>query len=240
MSVPVWVAEAASRFWEMVGVPPPYPRCLIESATSALSLSVEELPNLDAGVVAHWLRSHGVGGFRSHADRPLHGCLVARDGSGMIFLNTDDPEAERRFSFAHELAHFLRDYWQPRCNAVVRFGEHIIDVLDGRRPPTPSERLAGLLRGCQLKMHVHLMDRDRGRVLATVAETERDADRLAFELLAPATEVMASGRLLRGEFETVLRERYGLSRRGASQYAALLVPEVASDPLLDRITGKRQ
>jgi Zn-dependent peptidase ImmA (M78 family) len=39
---------------------------------------------------------------------------MARAGHGFISLDGSDADDERRFSLAHELAHFLLDYQDPR------------------------------------------------------------------------------------------------------------------------------
>src|SRR5205085_3975397 len=112
-------------------------------------------------------------------DRPLRGCLLACDGAGFIFLDAADPPAERTFSLAHELAHFLRDYWRPRQRAFAALGGSVREVFDGGRAPRREERLHALLRGVSLGPHVHLMARDGGTPPPEVAAAESDADRLA-------------------------------------------------------------
>ena len=72
-------------------------------------------------------------------------------------IDAADPEDEQRFTLAHELAHFLRDYWRPRQMAQQRLGAEAVAILDGKRPPTPQERLAALLREVPLGFHVHLI-----------------------------------------------------------------------------------
>ena len=70
--------------------------------------------------VLEWLRRQGIEFPLTEADRPLRACLVCRRGAGFVFLDGGDDEAEQRFSLAHELAHFLRDYWRPRLLAADR------------------------------------------------------------------------------------------------------------------------
>src|SRR5262249_27630080 len=74
-------------------------------------------------------------------DRPLRACLVAWRGEGFAFLDSDAPPAEREFSLAHELSHFLRDYLRPREIVAQRLGKSALEVLDDQRPATPDERL---------------------------------------------------------------------------------------------------
>jgi hypothetical protein len=108
---------------------------------------------------------------------------VARGGGGFIFLDAADPPAERRFSLAHEVAHFLRDYDAVRREACRRLGPGVLAVFDGHRPATPDEQLQAVLRGVPVAAHVHLLRRDDGGRPKTPAEREAEAaaDRLAFE-----------------------------------------------------------
>ena len=120
-------------------------------------------------------------------DRLLRACLVARRGHGIALINGADTDSEQRFSIAHELAHFLRDYWIIRKQASRKLGAKALEVLDGERPPTFEERLNSLLRNVSLGFHLHLMERTvtGNPTTVRIAEAEIDADRLAFELLAP-------------------------------------------------------
>src|SRR5262249_27625624 len=149
------------------------------AAVNALPLSVEALPALSVRRVAAWLRAAGSECPHIGPDRPLRGCLVAFGGAGFVFLDAGDPADQPRFTLAHEVAHFLRDYQQRRRRAVALLGPGVLDVLDGRRQPTPDERLHGVLRGVPVGVHHHLLARDeRGRSEAPdVAASERDADR---------------------------------------------------------------
>src|SRR5687768_8715179 len=83
-------------------------------------------PGLGVGVVCDWLCRAGVACAVGARDRPLRACLVAAGGAGFAFVDADGPEDERRFSLAHELAHFLRDYWQPRRAAQRRLGPAVL------------------------------------------------------------------------------------------------------------------
>jgi hypothetical protein len=143
-------------------------------------------------------------------------------------VDAADPEDEQRFSLAHELAHFLRDYWRPRQLARERLGAQALDVLDGKRPPTPAERLGALLGGVPLGFHMHLMDRDAQRrpVDPESNDAERCADRLGCELLAPAEHVAAHA-LARSEASSkslvdLLCSYYGLPKVEAKRYACQL------------------
>jgi hypothetical protein len=168
---------------------------------------------------------------------------VARNGHGVALIDGADGEDEQRFSIAHELAHFLRDYWSLRRRILKRLGGEVLRVLDGERAPTPQERLHALLRNVSLGFHLHLMERDgEGNPLtSSIAQAEDDADCLAYELLAPAEHVLGNSespnqRIL----ERSLREFYGLPRVQALRYAGLLLPNLKSDPLLLRLRSAMQ
>jgi IrrE N-terminal-like domain len=231
MSAPLWVQELARTFWEQVGVAELFPRELRRSIIRTLPVTVVLLPELRLDRVRVWLRENGIVCPSHEADRLLRACLVARSGHGIIFVDSSDSNDEQRFSLAHELAHFLRHYEQPRRRAVAHFGEHILDVLDGKRPPTAEERIQALLRNVGVSMHLHLLARDEGRRIAspTVAAAEAEADWLACELLAPSGVVLpqtrqGTARDSRQEAERLLQVTYGLPSPGALWYAAQLYP----------------
>ena len=120
MKVPVWAAELAAAFWKTVGEPEPFPRSLRNAIARAVPLTIVSLPNLGIESASHWLNRVEVPCRIESADRPLHGMLVTYRGVGFVFLNGADDEDEQRYSLAHELSHYLRDYWQPR-QRVQRF-----------------------------------------------------------------------------------------------------------------------
>ncbi len=243
MMTPLWVSETADAFWKAAGGLEPFPRNLRIPIANALPLTVVLLPRLRVIAVDAWLRARAIACATASIDRALRACLVARHGQGFIFVDGLDPEDEQRFSVAHELAHFLREYWQPRQDAIQRLGPSAREVLDGERPPTPEERIHGLLARVRLDFHVHLMERTPdGRFAdATVGRAEHDADLLAFELLAPACDVLAGlAACTAVERRARVRQRligvFGLPSGPAERYARLLIPEAhAPASLLQRL-----
>ena len=149
-------------------------------------LTVKEVADLSIGRVERYLARLGKTWSCGEPERRLRACLLAFQGAGFIFLESADPPEERTFSLAHELAHFLRHYHQPRRRAVARIGEEVLEVFDGLLPAKSAERLHGLLGRLSLGTHVHLMHRDPNAGPAGVSAAEREADLLAWELLAPA------------------------------------------------------
>lgn len=238
MRVPLWIAKLVHDFWMAAGLVESFPRTLRRPIVRALPISIVLLPHLRLDSVRDWLCKNGVACRCDEADRPLRACLAAHGGHGLIFLDGTDSEDEQRFSLAHELAHFLRHYWYLRQRACRCLGERIADVLDGERPPTDSENLHALLKTIILEFHLHLMRRGpRQEVLnAAVALAEEEADLVAYELLAPAAEVMArAGEAGRIRLAEVLQTYFGLPREQASDYSRILLPPVWEDPLLRRL-----
>jgi hypothetical protein len=222
VNAPLWVSELAASFWAAAGTAEPFPRSL-GAVPFALPLSVLALPRLSVAGVTAWLRARDVPYACAGPDRPLRACLVARRGSGFVLVDAADPPDERRFSLAHELAHFLRHYRQPRERACARLGPAVLEVFDGDRPARPEERLHAVLANVLVGFHAHLLGRDDRRAArGAVAVAEDEADRLAYELLAPADHVLGHGD--RADLPRRLCEVYGLPAGHAARYAALLAP----------------
>lgn len=244
MNTPLWVSETASAFWANAGGYEPFPRNLRIPIANSLPLAVVSLPTLRLASVELWMQEQGVPCVVEVGDRRLRACLVARYGQGLIFLDGADPEDEQRFSLAHELAHFLRDYWAPRRVVRDRLGQGVLEVLDGDRPPRSEERMQALLARVQIGFHVHLMGRssEGGIVHDAIEAAERDADRLAFELLAPSDTVLrAANRLPDGQRRDLLApllvESFGLPASLANYYASLISPKPRTESSLVRRLG---
>ncbi len=245
---PRWLDNAL----RITGLPPgsQFPRDLVRDAVMQLPLSVENLPRLSTQVVREWLRRRGVDHVVSDADRALHGCLVARAGQGIVFLDAGDDEAERRFTLAHETAHFILDHLLPRLRALKAFGESILPVLDGARPPTRQEMLSAVLERVPLGVQVHLMSRGpHGSVCAwDVEESEQRADRLALELIAPVRAATAILRRRTGASDPAGREEraaddlvetFGLPLDVANAYQHLLLVRRRRPTLSEEIFGEK-
>lgn len=182
----------AGTFWELAGgAPATYPRDLEGPAVLACA-EVVRVPGLCLRAVEARLRRAGRAEWLlDHPDRPLHGFLLAYLGQAAIFIEANDPPDERRFTIAHELAHYLLDYYEPRCRAAQAAGRAALAVLDGLRRPTVEERLHAILAAAPLDAFTHVVERlpDGSPPSARIARIEGDADLLAFELLAPREEV---------------------------------------------------
>ncbi len=226
------ITALARAYWDDVPTPPTYPRNLEHSVCWGHAVTVLTLADLKLSAVHAWLADRGVLRDSVRRDRPLHACLAAIRGQGFIFLNGTDSENQRRFSLAHEIAHFILDYELPRQRAVAFFGDSIVEVLDGDRNPTVEERLAGSLRSVGLGNFDHLIDRDADGIARSirVVEAEDNADRLALELLAPRRDVMlelgkhrqAGEEITPREIAGILIRLFGLPDEVALQYGRVI------------------
>lgn len=232
MTAPVWVHALAATFWRLAGGDDGrFPRDMRAAVARAFPLSPVHLPGLQVSSVVAWLRAQGVPCSLDAVDRELHACLVAQAGSGIVFLDRLDDHTQQRFSLAHELAHFLHDYWEPRRHAVEQFGDGVLEVFDGVRPPRAEEQVQALLAQVPIGFRIHLLDREPDGMTASyeVDAVELDADRLALQLLAPEELVLdALDPVPRAERNAAARvllvDRFGLPTSIAARYASVLVP----------------
>lgn len=227
-------AAWAERFWALAGALEPFPRSLESPVAWAVPLAIVKLPHLALSDLRLWCTERGIGVHLPGKDRPLRACLLARGGRGLVVLDGIDPEDERRYSLAHEVAHFMVDYLQPRQRTLEVLGEAARDVLDGCRPPTLEERLTGLLRGVELGVYADLMERSPSIEVTRpeTLEAEDRAERIALELLAPREVVLArlAQRRVRwrevgalGVARRMLMQEFGLPSGAAEEYGRRLV-----------------
>jgi len=156
--------RAVSAFWDLSGEMEPFPRNLERYVALALPLTIIKLPRLRITDIQNWLAGRGAALELTCRARQLCGCLVAHWGEGLIFVYGADPQAEIRFTIAHELAHFLFDYLLPRSLALSTFGISVREVLDGLRRPSVSERLQAVFASRPLPLHINPDGTDqRGR-----------------------------------------------------------------------------
>jgi hypothetical protein len=219
-----------------------FPRDLARASSIALPVVTKELAGLSLDVVNEWLADRRLVESLDGRNRRLRGCLLAYGGYGILLVDANDPDNERRFTTAHELAHFLLDYAEPRRKAIDALGEGIVPVLDGVRSPTQTERLHSILSAVPLGMHVALMERTAtgGYTARTTVDSEHEADRLALELLAPAADAQEAIKAVIGPGMTLaerhrqaaqlLFARYGLPDEQAWGYSKRLLKAKGTGP----------
>jgi hypothetical protein len=233
-SVTARLRERAAAFW--AGAPESARRQGDVEAAVAWSapLAAVALPNLNAHLARGWLAERGVRLGDGDADRPLRGLLLAARGVGIVFFDGTLEPAERRFTLAHELGHFLLDYLEPR-ERVLREAPSLLEVVDGWRPATRTERVQAVLARVPIGLHAHLLDRDvRGAAAPDVEATEDAASQFALEVVAPWSAALDTARAVMGDRRTPygelfaevtarLAERFGLpANRAAVRAAATL------------------
>lgn len=231
--------EVVERFWRQCGEIESFPRSLERSISLALPLTLVKLPHLRLRGIESWLEYRGASFRFNCRSRAVRGCIVAYGGQGLIFVDGADPDDERRFTVAHEVGHFLIDYLLMRETALSKFGQRIIEVLDGLRLPSVTERVHALLIGTSLGVYTDLMEREQASTLARseVWEIEDRADRVALALLAPPEEVISGADTSAASFEQrgasmirVLVGRFGLPQSVAIPYSRALLESVGRGP----------
>lgn len=229
--------DAVDLFWRLCGETEEFPRSLERPLALALPVALIKLPRLRLQDIESWMRRRGVVfafGCRSRAAR---GCLIAQAGKGLLFVDGADPEDEQRFTVAHEIAHFLLDYWLPRAKVIEKFGPVVADVVDGLRPPTLTERVQAVLGSIHIGPYQSLMERGDSSERATVWDAENRADRLALALLAPPEAVLPLLDLTAGHYvrrleaaKDALREHFGLPGQVAVAYGHALLAAAGKGP----------
>ncbi len=231
--------EAVNSFWELSGEMEPFPRSLERSVAFALPVSIIKLSHLKLSVIENWLTRRGSSFQFGCRSRAVRGCLIAFGGEGLIFIDGTDPLDEQRFTLAHEVAHFIVDYLLARRMAISKFGQSIVEVFDGLRAPTVTERVHAVLASTSIGVYTNLMEREEasGSFNSGVWEIEDRADRVALALLAPPESVLADLDTSATHFEqrfeviiSVLQERFGLPPIIAIAYGRSLLTCIGRGP----------
>lgn len=209
----------ARDFWRRAGgIPAGFPRDIERAVALALPVAVVKLPRVTVTAVSGWLGARGQSVAVPPTPYELAGCVVAYRGRALAFVCGADPQDELRVTVAHEAAHVIVHYLEPREAAVRAIGPAVTDVLDGLREATITERVTAVIASVRLGPHVHLLPRGQSRRIAAVGTAEMEADELALELLAPHHAVGRMLQTLAGSRTTVtpdarrtaLAERFGV------------------------------
>ncbi|MBU8897914.1 ImmA/IrrE family metallo-endopeptidase [Corallococcus sp. M34] len=222
-----WLKQAVA----VSGLIPPktFPRDLMLEAPHVLPITFVGLRGLTVAGIEQWLARRGLNCPVGSTSRKVHGLMVSHRGAGILFHDLDDAEDERRFTVAHELAHFVLEQRLPRARAARRFGPGIHAVLDDQRPPTPAESVSAMIDHTPLSPQLDLLERGaQGEILqGHIRKAERRADQLAFELLAPANRALdVVNGTSADEGVAKLTQTFGLPREAAERYACLLRPSL--------------
>lgn len=231
--------DLVDEFWARCGEVEPFPRTLERPLALALPLALVKVPDLQLSRIEAWLNRRRVPFSFRCSNRAVRGCLVAYAGQGVIFLDGADPADEQRFSLAHEIGHFLVDYWRPRQTTIFKLGPGIAEVLDGARPATLAERVHAILGACPVGVHINLMEREQrdDDLSGTLESVEDRADRVALALLAPPEQVLGQRSPERSSFEerqVAVREsliyQFGLPPNIANVYGRALLNAIGRGP----------
>ena len=233
----------ADWFWNRAGGRPQYPADIGYAASCAIEVAIHAVPSLTVRNAARFAPIGVSSQNPSQSltdDRPLHGCISIRPRGAIILIDADDSESERRFTIAHEVAHYMLETRAHRDRAARMMGERYLAVLYGAREPTDAERVDALLKRVRSTPFSHFMDRapDGGYGCGRTLSAECDADELALELLAPRSELARRVRDRRrvpfqqalDETARIARDRYGLPPSIARDYAERLAWEILGGP----------
>lgn len=227
--------QIVDSFWRMAGDTELFPRSLERAIALALPVAIIKLPHLALGSIETWLNLRQINYSFNCSSRFVRGCLICYGGKGFIFCDGTDPLDEIRLTLAHEVGHFLVDYWHPRQKVINKFGAGILEVFDGVREPTIAERLHSIFESTSIGITTNLMDRQDANDTTWTAENE--ADKIGFELLAPARDVLKTtdfSRTMYSQRLDVLSEKlvgeYGLPVHAAKTYASILLRTIGKGP----------
>lgn len=231
VSVEYW----AGWFWERAGGRTGFPADIGYAAMSALEVYIEEVDGLTARAAA--MRAGWDGEV---VDRALRGCIVVNPAGVGILVEAGDDEAQKRFTVAHEAAHYILEVRRHRERAADGMGGDFDGVLYGLREATETERIDAWLHDVRSEAISDFMGRapGGGYGCARTMDAECAADDLALEILAPLSDMrdaLASlGRM--GFVESldaarrIAEKRYGLPGDIAEMYAGRVVWRMRGGP----------
>ena len=234
------IKDIAKDFWDKAGMNT-YPCDILGAVSLILPIDIVSLSKLSLVTIQEWLNARNVYIDINVNNRELHGFILTNRGNGIMFINGTDHENERRFTIAHEVSHFLLDYKILRDIAIQKFGDDILPVIDGERPPSLEEEVKGIISSINIKPFTHLLEKDGDGSFNSIKafKAENNADELAIELLSPYDNVVIDIRQKRGKlsFEEVkyrayliLIYKYKLPESIAKLYAKKLGYKITGGP----------
>lgn len=224
-------------FWKRAGGRFDYPADIAYAATCALDVYVDEVAGLTPVSAAAHIGREELCPLGGADERSLHGCvIVSRSGAAVLVEKCDD-EAEKRFTIAHEVSHYIVEVKQRHERAADRMGRDFADTLYGLREPTLTELIDAWLNNTRSEAFAHFMDRTPGGGYgcSRTLEAECLADDLALEILAPRSEITAviSSMGLSESLKVARRvaeRRFGLPNDIADRYAGRVVWQSKGGP----------
>src|SRR5579863_7064222 len=94
----------ANRFWKPAGqLAHQLPRDIESAIAWSLPLFIVRVPHLCVHDVNDYLGQRQLPSLISAPDRPLHGCVLASRGKGLLMVDGSDDARELRFTLAHEV-----------------------------------------------------------------------------------------------------------------------------------------
>jgi len=230
----------ADWFWKRAGGRPGFPVDISYAAMCALEVYVEEVDYLTVVTAASRIEGVGIGPHDGIGGRRIHGCLAVGRRGAAILVEKNDDEAQKRFTIAHECAHFILEVRMNQERARIRLGHDFSGLLRGLREATPIERIDARLHNVRSDALLHFMDRTAtgGYGCGRIHEAECLADDLAVEILAPRVELIESlssfGPMGFSESLSAARRiaerRFGLPETIAKWYANRVVWQLKGGP----------
>lgn len=227
--IPSKLEQLANAFWDRIGEYPHPPRDLEAVLWKLGTVWVRDGHPITPRTVHDRFRQRGITLPASTTDdRPLLGLLIAHRGQAEIAVDSTLSPPFRRMIVAHEFAHFLAEYLAPRERILRRLGPSVLPILDGDRPATDTETLAGALAGVHLGVHWHGLERGFDPThIDDHRHSERIANELGLELLAPwrmvVTDVCENPSPTVDAVQNRLVNHYGLPADWAPGYARRVV-----------------
>ena len=175
---------------------------------------------------------------RARASRPTAAACLARGLATASSSSMETTAPTNSFSLAHELAHFLRHYRQPRELAGRHFGAGTVAVFDGLRPPTAWERVHSLI-DVPLGLHLHLMERRPSRQVRTEDRGPGGSRSRPARVRTPRPAAEVASRFAVGvgdegrqRLAGLLQSDFGFPPEQANDYARLPAPPISDEALL--------
>lgn len=235
------ITKIAESFWDKAGGIKKWPCDLEQAASSTLPLDTICLSCLTIKKINSWLNERNVSYPFPRIQSRLHGCLLVYRGAGFVFIDGSDSKPERFYTLAHEVSHFMVEYLIPRRKALELFGESILEVLDGFRPPTPEERINSIITSIDVQPYIHLLEHNHlnSTTRYKIWQVENRADQLALEMIAPfrkvSNDLTKSNKtktydLCYNAATKLLTRKYGLPASIANGYAERLTQSITGGP----------